>query len=68
MKNLRQVLDWSKIDHSILANALWPDSTPSAAYQNLRKLITGKTKTFTVEQVKTICLMTGCEVNELLGV
>lgn len=68
MKNLKQILEWSKTDHKILAAALYPDSSESAAYQKLRLLISGKTKTFTADQLRIVCSMTGCEVANLTGV
>lgn len=50
-----------------LAQALWPNSTPRAAYMNFLNLKTGRSKKVDIEKVPTICRILGVSADFLFG-
>lgn len=50
-----------------LAQALWPNSTPRAAYMNFLNLETGHSKKVDIEKVPTICRILGVSADFLFG-
>lgn len=50
-----------------LAQALWPNSNPKAAYMNFLNLETGKSKKIDVATVPIICNMLGVSADYLFG-
>jgi len=50
-----------------LAQALWPNSTPHAAYMNFLNLETGRSKKVDIEKVPTICRILGVSADFLFG-
>ena len=50
-----------------LAQALWPNSTPRAAYMNFLNLESGKSKKIDVANVPTICRILGVSADFLFG-
>ena len=50
-----------------LAQALWPNSTPRAAYMNFLNLETGRSKKVDIEKVPTICRILGVSADFLFG-
>ena len=50
-----------------LAQALWPNSTPHAAYMNFLNLKTGRSKKVDIEKVPTICRILGVSADFLFG-
>lgn len=50
-----------------LAQALWPNSAPKAAYMNFLNLETGKSKKIDVATVPVLCSMLGVSADFLFG-
>lgn len=50
-----------------LAQALWPNSNPKAAYMNFLNLETGKSKKIDVATVPVLCSMLGVSADYLFG-
>ncbi len=51
-----------------IAKVLWPDSKETTQRVNISKLLNGKTKTYSLEWIKTICEITGTDANFLFNV
>ena len=50
-----------------LAQALWPNSSPKAAYMNFLNLETGKSKKIDIATVPILCSMLGVSADYLFG-
>lgn len=56
-----------KIFKKEIAAALWPDSVESSQMVNMTNLVNGTTARVAPEWIVTICEMTGCSADFLLG-
>ena len=56
-----------KVTKKEISAKLWPNSTPSAQQVNMTALCNGVTARVHPDWIKTICEMTGCTADSLLG-
>ena len=68
MIKINEAMAGKNITRMDIARKMWPDSKESTQRVSIGKIVNGITKTYTLEQIKIICELTGVDANFLFGI